>query len=696
MNLKSIIQFFLDNKEWLPIAIALLTIIVTITLWVLGQVISLIYFIIQLKLDEDRYRAYTELEGRKKQSIDLIKHESLFFDEPNHKRFLFIKGMKFSKNGKKVRKRRLLKKSYIIYGNAGDGKSAFLKYDYLKSANNILTARKTLYLYLTSSDMVEYLENREYFTELLNDISFAKYKKLFLYIDGIDEIGEDWITDFNELLREFKMACQGKVIIKVTCRNEFYKKHLERNNTLSFIDNNINVHEWTTKEILKFAKYILLILKFSKYESSNPINQIYGSISQEKKWAEYITSPLLMKLYIYCKLHTAVDIEEKIKNKYDLYESFVTEIIKAYLRRNNSPQNNSNLITLQDDISKEIFEMYKRKKKSIPLNDNYNCISTVLKKLPNNNYTFTHETFYEYFIARNYMLNIFNNISCIDVHIFSVSYSNDYADFITDAINRLNEKSKTYISERFMELYSFSMNKDVQKEYNSYFGEPKVKINLEMLSEKEKFSFKYELIFRLGRLYISNKRIKQFLKLVYTKDKNIYLKEDTEYFIAVLKRCCAISSSFIGDEEIEIDYVSQMLPEFNKEYNRYYDLANRSHTLLFYGDVNGDIYNFRDDDITICYERAFGKRIKRLQIDLPDIIDKMDPKQKKKYYFRLFDLATIYTFLYNRKKPMSENEMYIVQNCKVNFVGASENRVSLMKEIRDSILSFNNYLNMKQ
>ena len=140
----------------------------------------------------------------------------------------------------------------------------------------------------------------------------------------------------------------------------------------------------------------------------------------------------------------------------------------------------------------------------------------------------------------------------------------------------------------------------------------------------------------MGRIDLCSDEIIDFLYFVYNYDENVNIKENTAYYATVLKRCCAISCSFLGSEQIELDYIMKMLP-FNKfgenaNYIPDYDLANRSHTLLFYGDITKtNIFDFKDDATNNPYSLAFSKRIERLRFELPENLNFMDKKQKKKF-----------------------------------------------------------------
>ena len=81
-------------------------------------------------------------------------------------------------------------------------------------------------------------------------------------------------------------------------------------------------------------------------------------------------------------------------------------------------------------------------------------------------------------------------------------------------------------------------------------------------------------------------------------------------------------------------------------------MANRSHTLVYYSDVpDSNLDTFRDRHAENSWSFARAKRMERLAFPLPDSISDMTAKEKKKFYFRAFDIATIYTFFAKPASP---------------------------------------------
>lgn len=147
--------------------------------------------------------------------------------------------------------------------------------------------------------------------------------------------------------------------------------------------------------------------------------------------------------------------------------------------------------------------------------------------------------------------------------------------------------------------------------------------------------------------------------------------------------------------DVEIDFVRKMTGVIEEtEYCPYYDLANRSHTLLYYGDyivTTTSELDFRDHPSFNCH-KAFKKRLDHLkQINnIPSLFD-MNNKELRWHGFRLFDIATIYCFSKNRKDSgadvwrltgLTRDDVKLLKTFKASFEGEEPERASLIEILR--------------
>lgn len=695
-------QWYLDLPNTTEVTLTVLSIII---LPIVG--FSVRQIIIYRK--SEKYKAKCNLKEFNHVILDLINKERVFFNEEDDKGFLFYENVPIKKlnTNEKVSLKEANRTSYLLMGEAGCGKSSVLKQDF-KSKYGKFSRKihfKTGWLFINNDLFEKEYTNIFDFSGLEKCVKETEYRNWNIYIDGVDEFSEANLASVYKLLS----FLSGKIgVIKVTSRTEFAQTNIIHNNQVPACIGNISryiVDRWDTDELLKIASLILNAVKIQGVDKQ----EIVAKIQEDaRNWQRHVESPLLMKLYIYILLFGGVSQTIQFDNKYSFYSQFVHTLILVYMK-NHYDYNINNIDEYLDEISYTVFQAFQSSSKQIQLESDNIGIVTVLKPSNSQSMIFVHETFFEYFTARYYLNQISSpHIRNADLKVFQQPYTNDFADFITAAINNKDLAFKEIIVKRFLGVYCSTFNETtysrVLRDFNSDFIEEislQTRRDVAGLDEQSFFTLKYEIIFRLGRIECGNEELREkivgFLEFIYDFDDNIKHSKLRNYFIAVIKRCCAISCSFLGAERVELDYVSKMLPirysVKNSDYIEEYDLANRSHTLIFYGDVNNtSIFDFQDISTSLSCELAFSKRIERLEYKLVDDTSQMDGKAKRKYYFRIFDLATIFTFMYNRSRKLTERQTAIIVNTQVHFEGASKERNDLMDDMQKMILDLNERL----
>ena len=623
-----------------------------------------------------------------------------FFGEATSKNFYFYNKRRLVYNNKVVSNKFLYRESYILKGQAGCGKSSFLQADYYFNSKKSggLRDANSCYIYLTADKILHYFQEEEHYFELVKNLANSKYKRIYLYLDGIDEIDENTFAQIKSRIVNLSATTNTpQIIYKVSCRKKFYDSYLSLDQNKDFIELikvDFEITDWTVEQLKDVGlQYIKIFSEGNRCQQR--VEKAIASVLQQELWQEYINSPLLMKMYVYITLYNPSKIN--LTNSYQFYSDFVQSMIVTSMAKKSQPTSFAIVNQQLDDFASKVFDAYINRKKIIPIDS---CLPNLTKDVLSQGQkesTLVHETFFEYFVARKYINSIKNNdITAQTLSVLCQNYANNYSDFITDGIKILVEGGLAEdLTKKLIYIYSRTLSNDNLKklclDFSSYSFDNSLLDSLDPISAENNakllFVLKYEIVFRLGRIVDHNPLASNFLQLIYRNDRNIYVDMDADYYLAVLKRCCAISSSFLSQEEIELDYVKQML-DFLPNYNANYDLANRSHTLLFYGDVpNVGIFQFQDNVITYAYQKAFAKRIARLSQNLPTNLDEMQTRQTKRtYLFRLFDLATIYTFVSFKGHLLTPEQLQVIQKCNVHFDGASAERINLMQTIKDKLL----------
>ena len=583
----------------------------------------------------------------------------------------------------------LLKNSCAIKGGSGCGKSALIKYLFCREYKwNFLKNRK-LILYFDSNKIRNVLDNPD---ELYNRLTNAGFKSLSLYLDGIDETV---LPKEHEKLSSFldKVSRSvNKFYIKISCRSNYsytIDKYFRNQYQLELYE----IDKWTKKQIYEYISRMIVLLVKDKRQRTrlkNFFNQDYAIDS-----IDY--NPLLAKMLLCIKLYDGDYIPPE--NKYEFYYSFLRTLTEErYSVKRQVPV----FIKHIDNNAQYTFCSYKndvrnREFSRIPYFD-----SVIMKKSEHGTVVFRHESFYEFLVA-HYVGMKLQSVSQDSIDVLSMEYPNGISDFVSDKL-KLGDTNRLSIRNNLLSFYGLTISEVQQNDYNKLF---KDHLNKEILQDpyadaiakldnNRFFTLKYEIVFRIGRLLLEDEVLNSFLRFAYYDDNVSIqpLKEpERNQWIIVLKRCCAISASFVGYEDIEIDYIKHMLI-YRNEYQSLYDLINRSHTLIFYEDVkmdNNGILSFlevmdngKNDCTKSCMKRV--TRLSKLK-DYTGPVSEMNKKDRRLYYFRLFDIATIYTFIASRKSRellpwLNKDNIAILNSFQTRFSGISKEREDLLIEIK--------------
>ncbi|MBQ2967949.1 MAG: hypothetical protein IJE10_07525 [Clostridia bacterium] len=616
-----------------------------------------------------------------------LKNEELLFNMRNNRLFfhknIFFKSivLRNQQSEKKVSSK-FIRSSYVVTGGPGCGKSSFLKDVFRRNLIKWWFSRKKVALFLDAHDIYNEIMTTDNFLNLVTDASLSK---LILYLDGVDETIEN-AAQFEDLLERLRIINRvtKKLIIRISCRPDFVNIVTATQNAYDFKFYEIDT--WNEENLKRFS---LKILKHIKNHIKEDYDDMVAYFKKAVDWKIIDYNPLMCKMLISIKLYN--ESYELTQNKFSFYETFVVQLFRIYYAEKNIEHNIDSDIAC---LSKETYDSYYLGGvHNISRNEDL-AVFEVLLKEKSGEWIFKHDTFYEFFVAYYFLKNVFD-LSNGAVKVLACEYTNKIADFISDGL--LLEKISDCIS-GFVNIYSCTFSQKIytkfKQEFTQFCQEQKyinVKKQINELRPKHFFKLKYTIIFRLGRLNSEDINIKKFLEFVYYNDDNIINAEcpdfDKAYNLIVLRRCCAISSSFMGGEKIELDYVSHMLKCWGKEYIENYDLVNRSHTLVYYGDVitqENDVINFKDDTSYPC-EKSCKKRISRLaQLNVDKTLSEMLSKEKRIYYFRLFDIATLYTFIASRGTNirLTLHDKEVIKNFKTDFRGASKQRTKTLKSIK--------------
>ena len=642
----------------------------------------------QIKAQEYLYKTYlTQKNKAFASNADFFK---LFIDNSKSTTIkLFSKNIPLynvADNSKRKVSLHKLSQNYLIIGEGGSGKSsllynAFSKQPYFK--------HWSLILFFSAQDILN--STKDTFDKILDNVKTILPRKLTVYFDSVDEIGETFKTK-KELIVSFIndlfSSCKNPPFIRVSCRKNFADKfHVKK----YFFPNEIGIkftcyeiQDWDSSSLESIVLSLSKKKGFLKRVNTQKKGLMLKSTVREIKSNKghyfngdkaYINNPLLLMLFIYLQIFSESSLCHI--NRFYLFDQFVHSLIDTYTSQQQIDRDKINISNSINSLAKIVFKSYKDgkplRKKDI---EYYELFKWLFKNADLRHIIFIHARFFEYFIAKYYFESLIafdakNTSICPNAirEILSTPFNNDHADMITSAID--TQTDNNLLAKTFLCFYGNILKELKEQNKNSK--------NLLIIKE---------IIFRLGRFNITDDGILAEISLVL---KNLYYSSSESYENVCIKRWCAISSSLLGFEEIEMDYVEKML--FPKEDNMY-DLVNRSETLVFYGDISINIKNFVDTDPENCISKALSKRFERIskynETEYYTLLKaytnaKDDPL--KNYRFRLFDLATIYTMLRFHKISLSPEQMRIISNCRIDFCGIPSKRKEMLKQLKIALKS---------
>lgn len=618
-------------------------------------------------------------------------------------------------------------KSYLLIGDSGCGKSTFLHQDYIQHPFTLINRTLplinlynyffTFSLFLSANQIMDLDDER--IQEIKDNYAFSRIKHTILYLDGLDELGNQYTSKKDLIIKLINlMKIADKCEVKISCRPNF----AIRNNNFKDLFTaekfpggyeEYEIDYWDSATLSKIAENVLK----NKNLNETIKNQSDEIRKKAKKWKKsllielskrpsavfrnapsfdkcLINSPLALMLFLYINLFTKDDISlSKKLSKYELYEKFINAIGESEGASSHKLEEEKKI------LSKIFFEHFvkpaaddsERISKSKLSGVNY-LLKLIKKQIDSEDreISFIHYSFFDFFIAYYYQLIILDEgsdtKSCVKV--LGEDYQNDVADFITDVIEL--KKPNDIIATKMYSIYSslLPIRSDKNLTINTFLA-------------------KKEIAFRLGRMDYSSKQerenVSNFLKEKYYNDDKTFAGDtDRAFHLAMLKRWLAISGSLLNTEageEIELDYIKKMI--CNPKENNLEDLANRSQTLVFYGDVpDVSALDYRDDNPSTVCATAIRKRINRL-LNINDkasyelLNSELNPRELalKSYCFRAFDLASIYCLLrfhYGSNKLFVEelrrlNPKLKIKDIRVIFENANPEREKIMKLLIDAL-----------
>lgn len=633
--------------------------------------------------EKSNYTLYKE--GLKRQQQQILQEPFYIwgYNEYENANLLYGKGYVRKipiKNLSNAKKRYLLvrkNRGIAILGKAGAGKSTCLRQLFLSHTNGVHQVINSIcnrrYYFFRIKELIKNTENLSY---LENEKKYSRGK--FVFLDGLDEIND---SDYKKTVQIIKRIFDYNYTIILSCRKDIYEiiKRVEPE-IFTLIRYHFEIGDWTLVESNQYIE------KYTKLHPNSDISNLIEPYKEKIEYKDFFKTPLELSLLIYIleQSQDLLDQESMIRNRYDLYDKFLTIWIQRELiRRNDNEIDNSldvNMILglwsiiafllIKNSNAKSIYTSNSEIKKYIQNNDKLKKYIGGIVKIDNKNERkriigFTHERVAEFLVAYYFCVHI---SKCDEYSIDALlwEYKHSVTSFIQEKFKLISHHE---LENDFLNLISILLNTEPYRNQTSLnkYRRPindKLKKRIQSLSKEDMRTVKNQIIYFISRIPNIDKSLvsvgNQVVKVIYEKEKDEYNK-----------RSAAIGATILGNNEVELRYAQELLN------NPESDLRDRSFTMVYYQDVKEkNPFIYVDDEVSE-WDNSRQSRLKRLS-----------DNSEKSLRLRTFDLITIFNFTRSRINSFvpTQEELDIVRNCELNIISYSDEKRELLTKVKEDLV----------
>lgn len=265
---------------------------------------------------------------------------------------------------------------------------------------------------------------------------------------------------------------------------------------------------------------------------------------------------------------------------------------------------------------------------------------------------FYHRSFCAFFLAYKILDSLVSENKEF-VRALSKPLKNDITDFVKCGILILEVETKDKILKTLINCYYQICNslenyvsKDIKKE-------------LEHLDNMSIFYLKNEIVYLVTRFPETSVQITEFVRFVNEQETDRFMRLDIAY-----------GAVLTGPYDLALEYAKKLHPGTEE------DITNRSWTVVYFGDVHGVAYEYKDHK-KVPWNKARKARLKRLQSD-----------QVKAVRFRILDLPLLYCFYESREwSDLSYEDLIIIKNADIQSPDFLEDEKAFLKEVKEKLVN---------
>ena len=537
------------------------------------------------------------------------------------------------------------KKNIVFIGKAGFGKSTLLRYFFLfKNDNCEFLYLRAQVLEMTTSDLSSY--DRKVLSYLKGEIGSSKHRVII--VDGMDELFSEVSKEINSIIA-YHASKNSNINIWFGWRSE-YNKAYESEPLRYFTDHIISLQKWEIETAIKYVNIY-------SNETSRPELSIFFKklIDRNPAFKGFTESPFQLVMLVYLLENNELKIVGDYFNNsepslYSLYALFVECWIKKEQSRNTSTLPLEDILNILEDVA---YYTYSGKSYIVSTTDSAVKDILVFSNVKDSvAIGFYHRSFSAFFCAKR----IYNALKRGDkslVFALKQSYKNDVTDFVRSALSNSSKESLICVFNNLKKIYLHCINPKAE------VVDKEILDALNSITQDELKKMKNELLYIVTRLPIESEIVAPFVEFVYTNETDPHMRLDLAY-----------GAVLTGPSWIALEYARALRED------AYTSLINRSWTIVYFGDVQEDPYEYRDTEGR-PWTQARNARLKHLQ-----------SSSKKAVRFRILEIPLLYCFYSSRNwKDINERDYEIIKASSIDSEYYSEEEKLFLRQQKNELLN---------
>lgn len=569
-----------------------------------------------------------------------------------------------------------LDKNLAIIGNAGSGKSTLMYCLYLSQIEQTtddlnIFADPRWFMDYNGEHLILYLVQRAGFSEPPK----SNYRYIRIYIDGFDEVESVTQKKIMHVIEEHRT----RFVFLISCREHEFRKTIANDNRwYRLFHETVEVKDWSV-EISN--EYIFKFLEHTGMDMSNA-SCFIQKFSMNNDFAEIYANPFQLSILLYLFfMDEAGDNGLDNANLFALYDNFVCVVHRNELKRKTTSCSYIDFIESATAIAKKVFQETDDQQCRMVKQVGYrfreifsgksgktiksNSVFSVLLYLDQDGdvVRFRHETIYEYFLAKSFLLTLQNGKLKGIIKEFKNFYDFYINKFIRSGISAYETNSQGYYNalgsiyceciKQYPDLanlyeYKISDYSSIQSDGYDAMGE----------QFQDAITVRELSVYYTGRLKMN--RTPELLHFA--------LQHDPE---PIIRRTAILGLMLHNNEDDEIEYLNGLIPDSES------DIMHRSLSILYFGDDKGDIYTYRDTG-SVSWEHSKREILERLKID-----------SNRNVLFRMWDLRTLYLFCESRHsyQSITADDCKIIANSSIDSPLYSDKKKELIAKEKERLLT---------